>query len=230
MLRVLLSGAPEGLSPSDANQGLAFLAMLFTVTAVVSAGCVQCPGCAAAVRLCGVADTPRPWCPSLPARRACCAWRLGRPFALQTPRARRRLLPCCVMPFAGQRMTPCRRWLRSWSARRWSAQRTRCRCPSSRRRWRPCRRQRQAPKQAITPQSSRTSRTSRTFCIHHHSTVPPILVSCLPPPPSRPSHGAGGAAVAQWQLPVLRAFHPPSCISSPHTSINSAMREPSCFS
>jgi len=36
MLRVLVSGAPEGLSSVDANQGLAFLAMLFNVTSVVS--------------------------------------------------------------------------------------------------------------------------------------------------------------------------------------------------
>lgn len=35
MLRVLLSGPPEGLSTVDATQGLAFLAMLFNVTSVV---------------------------------------------------------------------------------------------------------------------------------------------------------------------------------------------------
>lgn len=35
MLRVLLSGPPEGLSSTDATQGLAFLAMLFNATSVV---------------------------------------------------------------------------------------------------------------------------------------------------------------------------------------------------
>lgn len=37
MLRVLLGGPPDGLSPIDATQGLAFLAMLFNVTSVVRA-------------------------------------------------------------------------------------------------------------------------------------------------------------------------------------------------
>lgn len=36
MLRVLLSEPPEQLSSVDATQGLAFLAMLFNVTSVVS--------------------------------------------------------------------------------------------------------------------------------------------------------------------------------------------------
>lgn len=36
MLRVLLSGPPEGLSSTDATHGLAFLAMLFNATSVVS--------------------------------------------------------------------------------------------------------------------------------------------------------------------------------------------------
>ncbi|KAL4435890.1 hypothetical protein ABPG77_000652 [Micractinium sp. CCAP 211/92] len=41
MLRVLLSGPPEGLSTVDATQGLAFLAMLFNVTSVARLLCVS---------------------------------------------------------------------------------------------------------------------------------------------------------------------------------------------
>lgn len=41
MLRVLVSGAPEGLSSTDATQGLAFLAMLFNVTSVARLLCLS---------------------------------------------------------------------------------------------------------------------------------------------------------------------------------------------
>ncbi|KAL4458781.1 hypothetical protein ABPG75_013646 [Micractinium tetrahymenae] len=41
MLRVLLSGPPPGLSTTDATQGLAFLAMLFNVTAVARLLCIS---------------------------------------------------------------------------------------------------------------------------------------------------------------------------------------------
>lgn len=41
MLRVLLSGPPNGLSPTDATQGLAFLAMLFNVTSVARLLCLS---------------------------------------------------------------------------------------------------------------------------------------------------------------------------------------------
>lgn len=39
LLRVLLSGPPQGVSAVDATQGLAFLAMLFNVTSVVRRAC-----------------------------------------------------------------------------------------------------------------------------------------------------------------------------------------------
>mgnify|MGYP001810184336 CR=1 FL=1 len=52
LLRVLLSGPPEGMSATDATQGLAFLAMLFNVTAVV-----RCEQVASMhVVLCGCAE------------------------------------------------------------------------------------------------------------------------------------------------------------------------------
>lgn len=41
MLRVLLSGAPEGLSHTDATQGLAFLGLLFNATAVARLLCLS---------------------------------------------------------------------------------------------------------------------------------------------------------------------------------------------
>lgn len=41
MLRVLLGGVPPGLSPTDTQQGLAFLAMLFNATSVARLLCLS---------------------------------------------------------------------------------------------------------------------------------------------------------------------------------------------
>lgn len=137
MLRVLLSGAPEGLSPTDATQGLAFLGLLFNATSVVGGARGLAPAAvlrrnaqlmtvteertkllfprlglsslhSAGAVIRASACSLKPGSPLLPRRPACCACPWERPSAPTMRRARRRPPSCCGMRRAGRRTTGCR--------------------------------------------------------------------------------------------------------------------------